>query len=371
MKTYRYYLGGITPSTFRGNTMYDHYAGLYLNKVAVIDTQTHAGNRWLGTYSSSYGAVNMNDSTFINLAASLITTNQTVASHNPKIPLNNSLPPFYVNDQGWFDPQTLGSSFSCSGSTYCNAAIVVGGDDETMLRIAQDDEITTEFISESKLMAKQQLFDELKKDSALLQTDTAYQVFVINNLNTSIGILQEVAEKYSELKKVSSVLGENLHYTDSIVQQYADSLQMLDSIHATEPLPDYESRRVNLVEQLNAYQHQLQQYCEEQKQNDASTLVAISQLNNSVTASEQPDENEKFINEMTAHYYNDNKTALTTNRNLIEMKAQLCPYIGGASVFRARAIIRIFNDSAEYDDATACSLHGIYRATAEQNNKGS
>ncbi|MBK8416217.1 MAG: right-handed parallel beta-helix repeat-containing protein [Bacteroidetes bacterium] len=97
--------GGNADTDFRGNTIGIHYVGLYLNSAAVISQQPpvtnpmpeYHGNVWLDSanYLSGYGAVNLNDSNPGNLLASLFSTNQTVNSHNPIIPLADSLPPFF------------------------------------------------------------------------------------------------------------------------------------------------------------------------------------------------------------------------------------------------------------------------------------
>ena len=40
-----------------------------------------------------------------------------------------------------------------------------------------------------------------------------------------------------------------------------------------------------------------------------------------------------------------------------------CPFKGGPSVYGARALLRLVNDSLQYDDAGACLQVGIFRAT--------
>jgi hypothetical protein len=147
--TYRgFHFGGQCPGTlFKGNAMNDHYVGLYLNNVAVIDkqppvpTQDFHGNIWLDTthYSSGYGAVNLNDTPQVNLQNSLFATDKNNAVYNPKFPLNDTLPPFYVNDQTWFDPQNSGNTFSCGTLTGCDEQLAGGeGSQELMMMIANE-----------------------------------------------------------------------------------------------------------------------------------------------------------------------------------------------------------------------------------------
>ncbi|MEP7170356.1 MAG: right-handed parallel beta-helix repeat-containing protein, partial [Bacteroidota bacterium] len=108
---YGFFFGGICTKThFKGNFINSHYTGLYLNSAAVIDQQPPSqappwhGNTWLDTlqYTSGFGAVNFNDSSQFNLAASVFSTYQYNAAYNPKIPLDTAAVPFHVNDLGWF-----------------------------------------------------------------------------------------------------------------------------------------------------------------------------------------------------------------------------------------------------------------------------
>ncbi|MBL0343554.1 MAG: hypothetical protein IPP71_23480 [Bacteroidetes bacterium] len=112
-----YWGGTCSNSSFYGNEMNDHYVGLHLNQYAVIGQQPDSGiapyhgNSWLDTthYLSGYGAVNLNDATLASLQASLFTTNQGTAAHNPKRPLNPGSGPFNGVDNGqWFDEQLSG-----------------------------------------------------------------------------------------------------------------------------------------------------------------------------------------------------------------------------------------------------------------------
>jgi hypothetical protein len=55
----------------------------------------------------------------------------------------------------------------------------------------------------------------------------------------------------------------------------------------------------------------------------------------------------------------------------MQSNAQQCPSSGGEAVFRARELIRLVNDSIEYDDASVCAQMGIYRKKqiAEEKNQ--
>ncbi|MBL7928627.1 MAG: hypothetical protein JNL47_03995 [Bacteroidia bacterium] len=354
------YFGGITPSTFRGNTMYDHYAGLYLINVAVIDTQTHAGNRWLGTYSSSYGAVNMNDSTFFNLALSLFIIDPNLGSdYSPAIPTDTLDPPFLVNDQGWVSFQLLGNTFSCTGQFSCNAFLVGGGSEDLKILIARDSTLTAEYIPQSKSIAKQYLFDVLKQDSIISANNAELQTFLLMNEQSNIGYLYETKEALKQTGELSLNDKSVIEEIDSLFNTYAGNLYAMSTGDTGRMM--LITTLSDLSEQQNSIIHQ-------------PTLIAnnltVAQNNNTlVTGGDDPVQNQKLINALVMAYLKGGKDSISLNEDLLLAIAQQFPYKGGRAVYEARAMLKLFNDTIHYNDTQECLMQGIYRfsnSTAEE-----
>ena len=152
-----FFFGGLNAGTqFKGNSIYDHFDGLRLNNVAVIDSQAHGGNMWLGSYGSTFGAVNMNDSSINNLLASLFTIdpNSSIPNLMPNIPIGNP-PPYGIDDDGWFRGDPDIPTFVCSSTDPTD--LIIGNDlgsDQLREAIAQELNLTNEYIEESKTIAK-------------------------------------------------------------------------------------------------------------------------------------------------------------------------------------------------------------------------
>ncbi|MBL0052415.1 MAG: hypothetical protein IPP29_13350 [Bacteroidetes bacterium] len=70
----------------------------------------------------------------------------------------------FVNDGGWFFPDT-GSTFTCDVHQGCIAQIAdpTEGSSELRKAIVYDSTLTSDYIPESKMIAKQSLTAELKK----------------------------------------------------------------------------------------------------------------------------------------------------------------------------------------------------------------
>jgi hypothetical protein len=360
--------GSCINSSLFGNAINKHYVGLYLNNSANIGLQPFKGNTWLDTtqYLSGYGAVNLNYSPLPNLGFSLITTNSTIAAHNPKRPLSPGSNPFAgVNNSTWFNPQPSGNTIACSDSGLCESFQLHEGDDEMRLLIAKDSSLTSSFIPESKMMAKQQLYDELIKNPSLASSDTVYQNFVSNQETTSIGYLREALIAFKNSTIVDESLYSSIKTADSLCKLLSLEIFQLDTLIAGNPLINYNDQREDLVDNFNIHQQVLQDLHTQQKSID-STFVSNAEIkNNLVSPTELPDENEKFINSVQVVFMNEGITAITTWYNQILAIAQQCPFEGGTSVYRARTLIREMGYVVDYDDDNSCLQAGYYRNSAE------
>jgi len=92
-----------------------------------------------------------------------------------------------------------------------------------------------------------------------------------------------------------------------------------------------------------------------------SYLDSGSTINNLIVPVEIPEINNKFINYIYQIYLTGGKDSLISHLSEITVLANQCPSAGGPSVFTARTIASLFNDSIEYDDEIVCLQQGIYR----------
>jgi hypothetical protein len=106
---YGFFFGSNNLNTnFRGNMMRSHLEGLHLNTTAIIDTQQHAGNRWMANYAPWFGAVNMNWQPINNLYSSLFIVDPSLnTTYRPSFPVGSP-----ANNSGWFFPDS-GATYAC------------------------------------------------------------------------------------------------------------------------------------------------------------------------------------------------------------------------------------------------------------------
>ena len=80
-----------------------------------------------------------------------------------------------------------------------------------------------------------------------------------------------------------------------------------------------------------------------------------------------PQINQKIMTELLRKVEKQGEDSLQTDMNTLLTIAMQCPYSGGVSVYQARNMLALFNDSLEYDDKYACLQEGIYRMAQTAN----
>lgn len=368
---YGYFFGGAmcTNTIFQGNYMGISYTGLYLNSEATIGKQPstqsppYHGNIWLDTtrYYSGFGAVNMNDSTPLSIAGSLFTTNQNMSSHNPKIPIDIGVGPFFVDDNGWFAPQISGSSFNCSTNWTCATFIVGDGEDEYRSMVVNDSTVSSVFIPESKVMAQQLIFKELKEDSVLLNSEVNYQSFANEKENEAIGRLYSANMQLNKVGMGESALLSTISLASQIVNITSDSIRYIDSLLQISPTTNLLIQKEDLIEIITGQREILSNTGNQIKSNDLISLSNATIVNNNADPSQLPDANEKFMNAITIGYKISGLSFLLNNYESILHVAIQCPYSGGAAVSTARTFVYLLNDTMEYGDDAICGAMGIFR----------
>jgi hypothetical protein len=370
------FFGGTNAGTsFKGNTMGTHYVGLYLNNAAVIDQQPPGGsspfhgNVWQdsASYSSGYGAVNLNDSVQPNLQASLFTTDQSIAAHNPVIPLNAVLGPFLVNDQGWFDPQNSGSSFSCSSSLSCEDT-AIGGGEHLRMQIASDQSLTSDFIPESKYIAKQALFEEIKNDVSNSFDTPLFNSFEIDAENSSIGKLHQTKVLFGTLNVLDADKKAEIRYAISEIQSITDSIVLIDSLLAYQFSTTLLEKRSDLIESISLIHDDIATIEATRQISNATILSDLTAAITTITPSEIPDATEKAVYNMEVLYQQGGISVLTNHFNSLLQLAVLCPYSGGKAVFRARNLIWMLDETLTFNDEAACQAVGIFKESQSQAN---
>ena len=95
------------------------------------------------------------------------------------------------------------------------------------------------------------------------------------------------------------------------------------------------------------------------------------QLNESITPQQTPDANIKEVERICLLYKLNGATSLLNNYEPLLQIAIQCPSSGGPSVFVARNLIKLINDSIVYDDANICMQLGILRVANQQQSRKS
>jgi hypothetical protein len=369
-KTGIYFSSTNLGTKLRGNEMKRHNIGLYLDNTAVIDTQSHAGNRWTGNYTSTYGAWNQNWQPLNQVRLSLFVVDPTLGGvFNPTIPLVGAggVP----DDNGWFDQIVGSDTYDCNGNLLCTEYNQERSSGSNNLKeaIAGDSTITSDFIEESKSTAKLFLYDILKQDSNSYSSNVVLMQFLADNVNTTFGKLNNV----KQLMKEASVLDYSntmlLNEKDSLINIHLNNIYLLDSIAATDSTIDNLIARENEIDELNSLKQDVSNVLVSANVNKTTKLSEATIWNNAVQPSEIPEYNLKQVNDINLIYKQTvSKDSIIQYYSTLLNIATQCPQSGGVAVYIARSLITLFNDSIIYEDENNCLQQGYYRLASKHGN---
>jgi len=307
--------------------------------------------------------VNMNAATFQNLAASLFIVNPLLGPiFNPETPASNP------NNVGWFQPQP-GSTYTCSAIPFpCGLPSLTtdGGSELLKNQIALNNNVSSAFIAESKNIARMQLFDELKRNPALLSGNIILQNFFAQNDTGAIGNLYAAQSAIANAFKYSMANETSLIFADSMMQIYTDSIRSIDALAILNPAMNFSLQRQLLINNLNGWQDALNNIKSAHGQHADSMLTIAWTKNELAQPLFAPEANGKFMNDMLIKFIKGGKDSIAQYYGQIAAIAIACPYQGGTAVYSARAIAEIFNDSLEYNDELSCANAGSRNSNDSQ-----
>ncbi|MBK8848419.1 MAG: T9SS type A sorting domain-containing protein [Bacteroidetes bacterium] len=356
-----FFFGGIClGAKFKGNAMWHHFNALRLNSVAVIDTQAHAGNTWNAknlVVNGNWDAVNYNANSFTDLALSLFTVNQNSPGiYLPQTPIVNP------NNVGWFKLVLTGSEYGCASSTVCNEIDEdIPTSDELRLAIINDSALTVDFIEPSKVIAKQNLFGELSKDSIASNSNSSYEEFMAENTTEAIGKIYNskvafaAGEEFTETDKIAYA------NADSLIELFCDSIHFLENNYSINSYQNLLSNRLYYINEINLLYALKNNLIETQKQKVQTDYNGAITNTASVISIEIPIQNQKILNEIQIDLKQNGIDVLQNWQGSLQEIASMCPYIGGEAVYQARSYLSLNGDSLLYDDATICAANGIYK----------
>jgi Secretion system C-terminal sorting domain len=362
---YGFFFGSNNLNTnFRGNMMRSHLEGLHLNTTAIIDTQQHAGNRWMVNYTPWFGAVNLNAAIPGNVEKSLIIVDPSLGTtYNPSFPVGSP-----VNNTGWFFPDS-GATFTCGNLPNCFQYEGNGeaGSPGLLAMIALDSVLSVDYVEESQSIGQSILYEILRRDSSLLIGNNVYQNFVSNE--PVLQNLYEARISLQECHEVQDSLAVLLLTLDSTMKILGDSLRNYTKLQF-QTGQQLETEIENIRASLLLYRTNYAALIQQLRTANNPVLARAGFYNNLVTnATELPEINEAILNEVEIAYETGGRASLINFYNQILPIAQQCPDQGGPSVFRARHFVAMVNDSIEYDDAGVCLSQGILRTANTKNSQ--
>ncbi len=355
----------VTVDNVKDNEMNEHYEGLHLNSNAIIGKQNNGGNRWIGPFSSGYGANNLNYAGGISVTASLFIVHQSpVTDFNPSIP---------AYDVTWFQVDPAGVPYSCTSRNECpeksSEKSMVMNPEVLDYSIANDDSLSVDFIPETKSMGRQFLYKKLTDVPALLDSSSDLNDFYSAYSSSSVQSLQVVRDGLLDFTDYGMNLSDSCNIIDSTMIIISDSIAVLDSLMSSDTInaPAYVAQKMSLRSQANTLQASMNAIRVQMKSVLEGKISTTDAINTSVSSAQLPESNEQIVNDIYLQTVALGNYAFSSSQvsSVLEI-AQQCPYAGGKAVYRARSLYRFIDETIEYDDDSTCLVFGIYRRGSNQ-----
>jgi len=356
----------------KGNEMHDHHIGLHYNAVGISGNQgtgtQRNGNKWLGNFgvaakhedNSALGTFISNSLFNVNSLASPFTPQSLAYAGGSFSPSTQpSLPVI------WFKA-TGGTTYQCNPNSVCNSFAQRTANDSIEnidYLIATGQYTSAIYEAELKWQAERSLYQKLLADSTL-QQDSIMQNFMERVQDSS-------QSEYQDFQRLR---------TDELALSPLDSTTLINLSNQIAILTD--SLRQTPINEDSTLQNQRQQIfivlASTQNLYNAA-IQGINALRDSVSAFLQTqngllpsqrlyEENERIVNEIYFSTLAIGIDSFTVSQlSDLYTIANQCPLAGGDGVYYARSILRLIDDSTDYDDKELCFAQGInYRQASNQ-----
>lgn len=274
-----------------------------------------------------------------------------------------------VAPNGWFDI-TSGLNYDCAddeGEDYCVQFQERGKENLTELdkRVAQDSLENDPYTAETKWMLRGRLYKKLD-DNPDLQDSLEVIAVLYDELQSSITAdFKEIDDEQATLFDMDSTammqLKEYHAQIDSLRTMVQDGLEQLNdsTMNATQ--------RQVLMDGITAYRESIRNLSalnattlQEASASKSMAAEALKAANSVVIPSAVIEANQKETNEIYLATIGKDTDAFTAEQTtaLLDIASQ-CPMLGGNTVFKARSLYWLIDDSYDFDDAALCLPYGI------------
>jgi hypothetical protein len=294
-------------TNFRGNLFNPSFSASPRHEIGILFR--HLGSE--GTFGDIGDLNNDNNNTFGPLSAYAgnfkvyklcnLPTNDNIYT-NPNV-LNNNESGSNNNCKYQVNPNILvHNEYDCEAKAFIK---VNGFDAFTAFAIAQDSMLYSEFEQVAEWMDENELYAQLRMDTALLNSASILQQFYTDQYADATRYIVE---------------------TDELISALVDSLTGLSATEYNNLLSQAELRNNDIV---SAVQHEI---------------------------------NERIINTIYFKYLRLGVEGLSSSEvESIESLAYQCPFVGGTAVYKARTLYNNYNPGAYYDDIEICNAVGVYK----------
>jgi len=362
------YVGPNSGTLFGSNIMDNANHGLCLGIPnigplggALIGVQEHTGNRWTGSFG---GKAAKHYGSNVEKIGSKFIINALDQQHPEYKPANF----LELTSDGWFENQSgTGLSLICPNG--------VGSSDHPRIFPRSEDYLiaTNGFDygndAGSRIWTSQrQLYREIANQESYSNLPMVYQNFYTNQAETSVGLFEAVEKLINNASLITQSLQQSIDSINTLSDSFSIELfELMDSlVIETDSLAKLQLRAAIFAIQAgfdtfantkNYLQVQLNSTLN-------STLSQAIQQNAEIATDTIYEENQKSVNEIYLNMLlNDDWVLDSADQQIINEIASQCAIMGGDAVYRARALMALYNQAVFNDDSICLQALEQYKSS--------
>jgi hypothetical protein len=373
--------GTCLESTIQTNIIGAHGIGLYVDNSCYVGTQPYdlildppAANVWVGPFSPdpiNYPMLNGNEGAVnMNVTSNGIIGNKFKVANVNSFPQQNPLtyPPV---SSGWFYGMTEQPLGICAGG-YCpgKPANHGGGTSPSWsfkMAVAMGSVNSNGYPMQTKWMLERDLMKELKSSDSLRNSNDTLLQFYNDSTKLILQKLIDIGDTLSsssmKADSVMTIINENDSILRAIDEEIAYSVLLLNDSSLLDTTYTIIQQLLSQYQSISAVNKNLLVNL-----NSESTTLANTAWvrNNAIEPTNFNEFIEKKVNDIYLRSFGQGIDSLTTlDKTDLESIIYICPLAGGPSVYRARAMYNLINDSIYYNDKLVCANAGYYRESQE------
>lgn len=342
------FVGASNDTRIRQNDFGSANFGIRYASGTITGQQTHAGNRWNGTYAN-FGAQHLGNLLQAEFSQFFVGT------------LSPPLTPSTFSPSILFSPDINGSAASdCETDPVCSTfASLQNFITETDYSTANKEFLIGDYGDMLQFESERHLYEKLSDDEELTGKEGILDSFYVEQNHTPVAQLEEIQKELTSIMTLGASLLNQLEMDEPVITDYILDIEEVDSTfqQATTEIErnNLFSQKTSLLSSLSTLSSYRINELNGAREDIKITVGYAKQENEDLPTSNVLIVNEKTVTSSYIKNVLKGKELTTSDSIDLFNIASQCPQEGGRAVYKARGLYNSIFGSTIFDDELLCS----------------